>query len=159
MLPPDGTTKHSTKPVNGQVAAYPLRGLLLNVGLGFAAALLLMLAVIGLGVAQMARINIELANVVSVNNVKTRLASQMRDTLRDRAMLMHAIVVSIDPWEKDALFRPFLAYGERYAKDRIHLVAMLSTPDEKQVMNELDTVIFSNQPVMFSAVQPELQEK
>ena len=158
MLPPDGTTKHSTKPVNGQVAAYPLRGLLLNVGLGFAAALLLMLAVIGLGVAQMARINIELANVVSVNNVKTRLASQMRDTLRDRAMLMHNIVVSIDPWEKDALFLQFLKYGERYAKDRIHLVTMLSTPDEKQLMNELDTVIFSNQPVMFSVVEAALDE-
>ncbi|MDP2056702.1 MAG: ATP-binding protein, partial [Thiobacillus sp.] len=158
MVPSDGTTKHSTKPASGQVAAYPLRGQLFNVGLGFTAALLLMLAVIGLGVTQMALINIELANVVSVNNVKTRLASQMRDTLRDRAMLMHNIVVSIDPWEKDALFMQFLEYGERYAKDRIHLVAMLSTPDEKQLMDELDTVIFSNQPVMFSVVEAALDE-
>jgi hypothetical protein len=91
----------------------PLRGLLFNVGLGFTAALLLMLAVIGLGVTQMAYLNGELANVVSVNNVKTRLASHMRDTLRDRAMLMHNIVVSIDPWEKDALFLQFQEYGER----------------------------------------------
>jgi len=136
----------------------PLRGLLFNVGLGFTAALLLMLAVIGLGVTQMARINIELANVVSVNNVKTRLASQMRDTLRDRAMLMHNIVVSIDPWEKDALFMQFLEYGERYAKDRIKLVAMLGTPDEKKLMDELDTIIFSNQPVMFSVVEAALDE-
>ena len=89
----------------------PLRGLLFNVGLGFTAALLLMLAVIGLGVTQMAYLNAELANVVSVNNVKTRLASHMRDTLRDRAMLMHNIVVSIDPWEKDALFLQFQEYG------------------------------------------------
>ena len=85
----------------------PLRGLLFNVGLGFTAALLLMLAVIGLGVTQMAQLNAELERVVSVNNVKTRLASRMRDTLRDRAVLMHNIVVSIDPWEKDALFLQF----------------------------------------------------
>jgi hypothetical protein len=101
------------------------------VGFGFAAALLLMLAVIGLGVTQMAHLNAELEHVVSVNNVKTRLASLMRDTLRDRAMLMHNIVVSIDPWEKDALFLQFQEYGERYAKDRGQLVAMLNTPDEK----------------------------
>ena len=104
----------------------PLRGLLFNVGFGFAAALLLMLAVIGLGVTQMARLNAELENVVEVNNVKTRLASHMRDTLRDRAMVMHNIVVSIDPWEKDALFLQFQQYGERYAKDRGQLVGMLT---------------------------------
>jgi len=136
----------------------PLRGLLFNVGLGFAAALLLMLAVIGLGVTQMAHLNAELEHVVSVNNVKTRLASHMRDTLRDRAMLMHNIVVSIDPWEKDALFLQFQEYGERYSKDRSQLVAMLSTADEKRLMNELDSIIVNNQPVMFSVVEAALDE-
>ncbi|MHB1186409.1 response regulator [Thiobacillus sp.] len=136
----------------------PLRGLLFNVGFGFAAALMLMLAVIGLGVTQMANLNAELEYVVSVNNVKTRLASHMRDTLRDRAMLMHAIVVSIDPWEKDALFLQFQEYGERYAKDRTQLVAMLNTAEEKQLMSELDAIIMSNQPVMFSVVEAALDE-
>jgi PAS domain S-box-containing protein len=136
----------------------PLRGLLFNVGIGFAAALLLMLAVIGLGVTQMAHLNAELEHVVSVNNVKTRLASLMRDTLRDRAMLMHAIVVSIDPWEKDALFLQFQEHGERYAKYRGQLVAMLNTADEQRLMNELDAIILANQPVMFSVVEAALDE-
>jgi len=152
----DGTTKHSTKPASGQVAANPPRGLLFNVGLGFTAALLLMLAVIGLGVTQMAHLNNELANVVTVNNVKTRLASHMRDTLRDRAVLMHSIVVSVDPWEKDALFLQFQEYGGRYTKDRLQLLALLSAPEEKQLMNELDTITLSNQPVMFSVVDAAL---
>jgi PAS domain S-box-containing protein len=136
----------------------PLRGLLFNVGLGFAAALLLMLAVIGLGVTQMAHLNAELEHVVSVNNVKTRLASRMRDSLRDRAMVMHNIVVSIDPWEKDALFMRFQEYGERYTKDRIQLVSMLSLPEEIQLMNKLDMITFQNQPVMFSVVEAALDE-
>ncbi len=134
------------------------RGLLFNVGFGFTAALILMLAVIGLGVTQMAHLNAELEHVVSINNVKTRLASRMRDTLRDRALLMHNIVVSIDPWEKDALFLRFLEYGERYAKDRTQLVAMLSTPDEIELMAQLDTITFSNQPIMFSVVEAALDE-
>ena len=136
----------------------PLRGLLFNVGLGFTAALLLMLAVIGLGVTQMAYLNAELSNVVSVNNVKTRLASRMRDTLRDRAMLMHNIVVSIDPWEKDALFLQFQEYGGRYAKDRAKLIAMLDTPEEKKLMAQLDAITVANQPIMFDVVEAALEE-
>ena len=37
---------------------HPLRGLLFNVGFGFAAALFLMMAVIGLGVTQMAHLSL-----------------------------------------------------------------------------------------------------
>ncbi|MDQ1314988.1 MAG: hypothetical protein QG662_1097, partial [Pseudomonadota bacterium] len=136
----------------------PLRGLLFNVGLGFTVSLLLMLAVIGLGVAQMSRLNTELANVVSVNNVKTLLASRMRDSLRDRQMLMHSIVDLSDPWEKDALFLQFQEYGERYAKDRRQLGDMLSTMDEKILMNELDALTSINQPVMFNVIETALDE-
>jgi PAS domain S-box-containing protein len=154
-------TKAARQPrtaANGQVTAYPLRGLLFNVGLGFAATLLLMLAVIGVGVTQMSRLNTELETVVSVNNVKTRLASRMRDSIRDRQMLMHNIVVSIDPWEKDALFLQFQEYGQRYAKDRRQLGTMLRTLDEKLLMAELDSITSINQPVMFSVVQAALDE-
>jgi PAS domain S-box-containing protein len=151
-------SEETAKSASGQTATYPLRGLLFNVGFGFSAAMLLMVAVIGLGVTQMAHLNTELANVVSVNNVKTRLASQMRDSLRDRAVLMHNIVVSIDPWEKDALFLQFQEYGERYAKDRSQLVTMLSTQGEKLLMDEIDTIIVINQPVMFSVVEAALDE-
>ena len=136
----------------------PLRGLLFNVGFGFTAALLLMLAVIALGVTQMAHLNAELEHVVSINNVKTRLASRMRDTLRDRALVMHNIVVSIDPWEKDALFQRFMEHGERYAKDRQQLQTMLDSDEEKQLLAQLDAITFSNQPIMFSVVDAALEE-
>ena len=63
--------------------------------------------------------------------------SRMRDTLCDRALLMHNIVVSIDPWGKDALFQRFLEYGEHYAKDRSQLQAMLDSDDEKQLLAQL----------------------
>ncbi len=131
----------------------PLQSLLLNVGLGFAAALLLMLAVIGLGVSQMAKLNEELAKVVSVNNTKTRLASRMRDSLRDRAVLMHHIVVSIDPWEKDKLFLEFLALGEQYAKDRTQLVSLIDSVQETALLDQIDSITFYNQPVIFEVIE------
>ena len=140
------------------MAPSPLRGLLFNVGFGFTVSLLLMLAVIGMGVTQMAQLNSELENVVSKNNVKTRLASQMRDSIRDRQMLMHNIVVTNDPWEKDTLFLQFQEYGERYSKDRQRLGTMLNTPEEKLLMRELDVLTAFNQPIMFNVIQQALDE-
>jgi PAS domain S-box-containing protein len=134
------------------------RGLLFNVGLGFAVSLLLMLGVIGLGVTQMAELNRKLETVVSVNNAKSRLASRMRDTLRDRAVLMHNIVVSIDPWEKDELYMRFLDYGGRYAQDRAELRTLLQTAEEKELMAALDTITTLNQPVMQEVIASALEE-
>ncbi len=133
-----------------------LRSLLLNIGLGFSVALVLMLAVIGLGVTQMAHLNAELDRVVTINNVKTRLASRMRDTLRDRGVLMNNIVITQDPWEKDQIFLQFMAYGERYAKDRAQLLALLETPAEKSLLADLDINTFKNQPVIFNIVESAL---
>jgi len=104
----------------------------------------------------MAQLNSELANVVTVNNLKTRLASRMRDTLRDRSVLMHTIVASTDPWEKNELFEQFIQYGERYVKDRNQLAGILQTPDEIRVLEELDITTANNQPAVFNVVEAAL---
>ena len=120
--------------------------------------MLLLLGVIALAVTQMAEVNRQLEKVVAVNNVKTRLATRMRDTLRDRAIVMHDIVVSIDPWEKDALFQQFLSFGERYAKDRTQLVTMQESAQEKSVMSKVDEITRVNQPVMFEVVSSAMDQ-
>jgi PAS domain S-box-containing protein len=136
----------------------PLRQLLFNVGLGFAIAMLLLLGVMVLAVSQMADTNQQLERVVSVNNVKTRLASRMRDTLRDRAIIMHHIVVSIDPWEKDELFGKFMELGERYSKDRAQLIEMQEAPAEKKLMSKVDEITRVNQPVMFEVISSAMEQ-
>jgi hypothetical protein len=52
----------------------------------------------------------------------------------------------------------FLEYGERYAKDRGLLAAMLHTPEEKTLLKELDAITFTNQPVMFNVVEAALDQ-
>lgn len=131
---------------------------LLNLGLGFAAVLALMLAVLSLGVSQMDETNRKFERVVAVNNVKTQLASRMRNVLRDRAIIMHDIVVSIDAWEKDRLFIQFLELGERYAKDRAAIEPLLDTPVEKTVLREIDTITSMNQPVMLRVIEQALED-
>jgi PAS domain S-box-containing protein len=136
----------------------PARRLALNLWIGFAVAMVLLLAVIGLGVHQMKVINTKLERIVDVYNVKSRLASHMRDTLRDRAIVMHDIVVSIDPWEKEDLFEKFLVFGEQYAKDRLRLVDLLETQEEKDLMEKLDRITDTNQPIMYQVVESAREE-
>jgi PAS domain S-box-containing protein len=106
----------------------------------------------------MAEINQQLERVVTVNNVKTSLASRMRDTLRDRAIIMHHIVVSIDPWEKDELFQQFMDLGERYSKDRAQLVEMQEASGEKALMSKVDEITRVNQPVMFEVISSAMDQ-
>ena len=137
--------------INGALS--PARRLAFNLGVGFGVALILLLAVIGLGVHQMKLINGRLERIVEVNNVKSRLASHMRDTLGDRAIVMHDMVVSIDTWEKEDLFEKFLNYGEQYAKDRNRLAQLLETQEEKKLLAKLDEITTINQPIMYGVVQ------
>lgn len=135
-----------------------LRQLLLNVGLGFSITMLLLLGMIVLSVTQVAEVNKQLEKVVTINNVKTRLATHMRDSLRDRAIIMHDIVVSIDPWEKDDLFQEFLLLGQRYAKDRNQLIEMQDSGDEKKLLAKVDEITRVNQPVMFDVVSAAMDQ-
>lgn len=141
-----------------RMTAQPRRQLMLNIGLGFALSMLLLLGVIVLSVSQMAHINRQLEHVVTVNNVKASLASRMRDTLRDRAVIMHHIVVSIDPWEKDELFQQFMELGERYAKDRVTLIEMQEAVHEKELMAKVDEITRVNQPVMFEVISSAMDQ-
>ncbi len=138
--------------------ARPLRQLMLNLGLGFAVAMLLLVGVIIMSVTQMAEINQQLERVVTINNVKTSLASRMRDTLRDRAIVMHHIVVSIDPWEKDDLFQKFMDLGERYSKDRAQLIEMQEAASEKELLSKVDEITRVNQPVMFEVISSAMDQ-
>ena len=54
-----------------------------------------------MGLQQMAAINERLEGIVEGNNAKTELATIMRDSLRERAISMHAIVVLKDEFERD----------------------------------------------------------
>ena len=140
------------------MSAKPMRQLMLNIGRGFALAMLLLRGVIVLGVMQRGDANRQLAHVVTVNNVKSSLATRMRDTLRDRAIIMHHIVVSIDPWEKDELFKQFMGLGERYAKDRAALIDMQEARHEKNLMEKVDEITRVNQPVMFEVISLAMED-
>ncbi len=115
-------------------------------------ALALIIALTVLAVHQLAAINANLEAIVKENNVKSRLANQMRDILRDRAISMLSIVVMNDAFEKDQEMLHFYEYGSNYQTVRLQLEAMLQSPQEKEVLTRIDRLTRANQPVMVRTV-------
>ncbi len=129
-----------------------VRRLITTVGAGFALSLLLIAALTVVGLREMAAINDRLEHIVRDNNVKSSLANQMRDILRDRAISMLSIVVMSDPFEKDDEMLRFYRYGSSYQKTRLKLGAMLTLPAEERVMADIDAVTRVNRPIMTKVV-------
>ncbi len=128
------------------------RQLMFTVGAGFALALALIIALTVLGVRQLAETNADLEAIVYENSVKSRLANQMRDILRDRAISMLSIVVMNDPFDKDQEMLRFYQYGSTYQTVRQQLETKLKSPEEQAVLTRIDRLTRANQPVMVNTV-------
>ena len=128
------------------------RKLIFTVGAGFALALALIVALTVVGVRQLAETNANLEAIVNENSVKSRLASQMRDILRDRAISMLSIVVMSDPFDKDQEMLRFYEFGSTYQTVRQKLQSRLKYPPENAVLARIDRLTRANQPVMVRTV-------
>jgi PAS domain S-box-containing protein len=128
------------------------RKLIFTVGAGFALALVLIVALTVLGVRQLADTNARMESIVNENSVKSRLANQMRDILRDRAISMLSIVVMNDAFEKDQEMMRFYSYGSAYQTVRMQLEPKLTHPDELAVLARIDRLTRTNQPLMVRIV-------
>ena len=128
------------------------RKIISTVGAGFGLALALIVSLTLVGLHQLAATNAHLEAIVKENSVKTRLANQMRDILRDRAISMLTIVVSGDAFEKDQEMLRFYAFGSSYQQVRLELEKLIERPQEKEVLARIDRLTRANQPVMVRTV-------
>jgi PAS domain S-box-containing protein len=128
------------------------RKIISTVGAGFGLALALIVALTLVGLHQLAATNAHLETIVKENSVKTRLANQMRDILRDRAISMLTIVVSGDAFEKDQEMMRFYALGSGYQEVRLQLEALAERAEEKAVLARIDRLTRANRPVMVRVV-------
>ncbi len=124
------------------------RRLIYMVGAGFALALLLMGAITYVALREMSGINDRLERIVNENNVKTRLANEMRENLRDRTVSMHSILVMSDEFAKEEEMLRFYSYAEDYSNARTQLAAMLTEPEEKAALARIDALTRINRPIL-----------
>ncbi len=132
------------------------RNIMFSVGAGFAVSLALMAALTFVGLNRMASINRDLERLVNETNVKTELATQMRDALRNRAISMHSIVVMTDPFDIDDELKQFYHYGDAYTRARQQLEQMELSPAERAVLQDIGAQTASTQPYVIQAINDTL---
>ena len=124
--------------------------------IGFATVLALLLALIGIGVYGMARIDRHLESIVSASVVKASLANTMQTALRERAISMHSISVLEDPFIRDAEYIYFNNTGARFAEARQKLETLPLSAEERVTLARLRNVTAYTQPLVTAAVDEAL---
>jgi len=124
----------------------------ISIASGFALSLVLMVALTVVGLTQMAALNKNLERIVHENNVKTALATTMRDALRNRAISMHTIVVLTDPFKKNDELMNFYRYGVNYTKARQKLEAIALSSRETSVLKIIGHQTTITRPYVLQAI-------
>jgi PAS domain S-box-containing protein len=124
-----------------------------SVGAGFAVVLVLMVALTLVGLKHMEAINSRMKRIVSNNNVKTELASVMRDSLRERTISMQAIVVLTDSFEKEAELQRFFQRGVSFTKSWQSLEKMTDTDAERSILIKIRRMTETTQPVVLKTIE------
>ena len=113
---------------------------------GFAAVLLLMLAMTAAGLRDSHQANQRLRDLADNRNVKTELAETMLNALRERALSMHAVTVLEDPLDVDEEVQRFHAMGTQYRRSRERFESMALTQAEAGLLDDIRSLTRSAQP-------------
>ena len=135
------------------------KNMTLSVSAGFALVLVLMVSLAVVGLREMAAINSRLERIVNENNAKVELASIMRDSLRQRIISMHTIVIAKDAFEKDQELQRFYSYGTNFTNARQKLDQIASSNEEKAVLEKIRELARETQPRVVRGLELAMDEK
>jgi len=129
----------------------------INISIGFAIVLLLMLAMSFVGLTRMADLNWHMQEIVKDRNVKTEFAQVMKNSLRERAIHMHSISVLTDAFDVDAEFIGFEEEGARFANARHSLEKMRLSEAEKTILARIQALTQTTQPLVNTAITTSME--
>ena len=120
--------------------------------LGFTLLLLLLIGLTATGLVQMASINQSMERVVKENNVKTKLAHDMRYALRDRAISMYSISVMTNAFDQQDEFDHFHEQGATFINARNQFMEMQISPAEERILANMRQLTIKTQPLVERAI-------
>ena len=124
-----------------------------RIGVGFFVVLALMGALSAVGLRYVAEANQRLKDIAQNNNIKTELATVMQSALRERALSMHALPITSDPFDKDAEIQRFNAQGASYIQARLRLERMSLSPKESEILTRIRKLTREAQPEVQAVVE------
>jgi PAS domain S-box-containing protein len=135
------------------------RNVAFTLGSAFALVLTLMLAVTVLGVSRIDEAKKRLDTIARENARKIELANTMRDTLRERALTMHAILFTEDAFERDEEFLRFYTLAEKYTQARSSLQALAFLDEERDLIEAINKHTLVTQPIVVQTVDLAMDRK
>jgi diguanylate cyclase (GGDEF)-like protein len=124
-----------------------------RIGIGYVAMLALMVALSAIGLRHVAEANLRLKDIAQNNNVKIALATEMQNTLRERALAMHALPIFTDAFDKDAEIQRFNTQGALYIQARNQLENMPLSPEEHAILRRIQQLTHEAQPKVEAVVE------
>lgn len=114
-------------------------GIRARLGAGFAAVLLLLVALTTVSISRISAVNANLTTVNDVNSVKQRYAINFRGSVHDRAIAVRDIILIKSAEERESVLRQIRELTDKYAASAGPLDAMLTsdrnpTPDELRIL-------------------------
>jgi len=111
-----------------------------GVGLGFLLILILMAVFTITGVTQMSGVNDRMNRLVNHNSVKVALVHEMKNALRERAVIMHNMSLMTDPFDQEDEYLRLGGLGAKYVKARSSFLALHLTTEEKSILKNIRNV-------------------
>lgn len=105
---------------------------------GFMAVIGLLAGVAAVGLTAMTDISQDLGASVDAQNSHVTLITRMRNSARERALLLSAMLITPDPFERDALFMRLRNKGEEFLRTRDALLATELSDFERAMIAEQD---------------------
>ncbi|MBI1173797.1 MAG: HAMP domain-containing protein [Sideroxydans sp.] len=134
-----------------------------RLGAGFAILLTLMLAVAAFGVIHMMEIRARLAEITKVNNIETQLATAMRVSVYQRAIMTRNIALFTDDAAMQAESQKFELQRTEYDDAKKKLAAMLALPgtaeEEKALFDKIQQAETLTVPLIQKAIDLGLANK
>ncbi|MFH1495865.1 MAG: EAL domain-containing protein [Pseudomonadota bacterium] len=106
------------------------------IAIGFAVAVLLMLAITFIGITRMYAIKSQIETIVRQNNVQTELVSSMRTIARERVVNLYSMTMLDDPFDRDEAFQQYKRYATDFVKARDQLEGMQLNDVARQALQE-----------------------
>ncbi|MDM0054034.1 MCP four helix bundle domain-containing protein, partial [Variovorax sp. J22R115] len=130
-----------------------------RLALGFAAVLLFLAFIMGLGLNSMSSIQAYLNGIVSSNNVKVATANKMLDSIRDMTNLATHLVLLTDEAAMREEMKKITAARERYTEARTQLGKLIVSSDGKALLAKVEDTLSVAAPMNARLLELALQNK
>jgi methyl-accepting chemotaxis protein len=130
-----------------------------RLGLGFASILVLLVAVLGLGLNSMARIESRMNDIVNDKNVKVAAATEVSAMNRNLLAYVSNIVMLADDAAMREEQKKLAAARKKYGEAKAFLVKIITSDEEKALMAKLDAGLAVGIPLNNQVVELRQQNR